>query len=210
METYNDWLAHHGILGMEWGKRNGPPYPLNSSQMSSAERRQYSDRIKLNKMKEREKVRQQKAKEKEQTRQNKAQEKEERRQYDAGFKEDRRREKKLEKEARRETKAQEKEDARQNRVDEREEVKQNRFNRKEARKDYKFEQKEEQKYVERQNLSGSIERDRQLVRGKKYASKLVKAIGATALVTYTSYRVLDKAAGGAISDFIKRAGKKGG
>ena len=22
-------LAHHGILGMHWGKRNGPPYPLS-------------------------------------------------------------------------------------------------------------------------------------------------------------------------------------
>ena len=24
-------LSHHGIVGMHWGKRNGPPYPLNSS-----------------------------------------------------------------------------------------------------------------------------------------------------------------------------------
>lgn len=24
-------LAHHGIQGQEWGKRNGPPYPLNSA-----------------------------------------------------------------------------------------------------------------------------------------------------------------------------------
>ena len=23
-------LYHHGVTGMEWGKRNGPPYPLNA------------------------------------------------------------------------------------------------------------------------------------------------------------------------------------
>ncbi len=37
--TYDDYcLAHYGILGMRWGKRNGPPYPLSSSQMTSEER----------------------------------------------------------------------------------------------------------------------------------------------------------------------------
>ena len=33
----NTYLAHHGILGQKWGKRNGPPYPLSSDQMSSSE-----------------------------------------------------------------------------------------------------------------------------------------------------------------------------
>lgn len=32
-------LQHHGILGQKWGKHNGPPYPLNSSDYSSAERK---------------------------------------------------------------------------------------------------------------------------------------------------------------------------
>lgn len=32
------YLAHHGILGMSWGKRNGPPYPLSPSVSASVKR----------------------------------------------------------------------------------------------------------------------------------------------------------------------------
>lgn len=38
--SYDDYLKHHGILGMRWGRRNGPPYPLLRRNMSSAERRE--------------------------------------------------------------------------------------------------------------------------------------------------------------------------
>lgn len=34
-----NYLAHHGILGQKWGHRNGPPYPLDSSAKSSAEKK---------------------------------------------------------------------------------------------------------------------------------------------------------------------------
>lgn len=39
METYNDWLAHHGILGQKWGERNGPPYPLSGGDYSESEKK---------------------------------------------------------------------------------------------------------------------------------------------------------------------------
>lgn len=35
----NTYLVHHGITGQRWGKRNGPPYPLNESAKSAAEKK---------------------------------------------------------------------------------------------------------------------------------------------------------------------------
>lgn len=31
-------LSHHGILGQKWGKKNGPPYPLDYKKLSAEER----------------------------------------------------------------------------------------------------------------------------------------------------------------------------
>lgn len=33
------YLKHHGILGQKWGKKNGPPYPLDASDHSSSEKK---------------------------------------------------------------------------------------------------------------------------------------------------------------------------
>lgn len=35
---YGNYLMHFGRLGMHWGERNGPPYPLTREQMSITER----------------------------------------------------------------------------------------------------------------------------------------------------------------------------
>ena len=31
----NGDIQHHGILGQKWGRRNGPPYPLDGSDHSA-------------------------------------------------------------------------------------------------------------------------------------------------------------------------------
>ena len=36
-ELYRTQLAHHGIKGQQWGKRNGPPYPLDEDAHSANE-----------------------------------------------------------------------------------------------------------------------------------------------------------------------------
>lgn len=33
------YFEHHGILGQKWGKKNGPPYPLDAGDHSSSERK---------------------------------------------------------------------------------------------------------------------------------------------------------------------------
>ena len=39
MNPYSTELRHHGILGQKWGKKNGPPYPLDAGDHSSSEKK---------------------------------------------------------------------------------------------------------------------------------------------------------------------------
>lgn len=39
MNPYSTELCHHGILGQRWGKKNGPPYPLDAEDHSSSEKK---------------------------------------------------------------------------------------------------------------------------------------------------------------------------
>lgn len=48
------YLKHHGIKGQRWGKKNGPPYPLDAGDHSVAEKkhmRSYSAPVSKNKLK---------------------------------------------------------------------------------------------------------------------------------------------------------------
>lgn len=40
----DDYLAHHGVLGQRWGKRNGPPYPLGASAHSASEKKSWMEK----------------------------------------------------------------------------------------------------------------------------------------------------------------------
>lgn len=37
---HKNYLEHHGILGMRWGRKMGPPYPLDASDHSAAEKKE--------------------------------------------------------------------------------------------------------------------------------------------------------------------------
>ena len=42
----SSYIEHHGRLGMKWGKKNGPPYPLDYSKLSPEERAKDKTRVK--------------------------------------------------------------------------------------------------------------------------------------------------------------------
>ena len=38
-DSYSLELYHHGIRGQRWGRRNGPPYPIDAADHSAAEKK---------------------------------------------------------------------------------------------------------------------------------------------------------------------------
>lgn len=57
--TYDEnYLQHHGIKGQKWGDRNGPPYPLDADDHSSAEKKHLSRSEKKEEKAERKAVKQ--------------------------------------------------------------------------------------------------------------------------------------------------------
>lgn len=40
-DFHSGYLMHHGIQGQKWGVKNGPPYPLDSNQKSSSEKKEH-------------------------------------------------------------------------------------------------------------------------------------------------------------------------
>lgn len=41
----NNYLEHHGVDGQKWGKRNGPPYPLNSEGKASLVKQRKAEKL---------------------------------------------------------------------------------------------------------------------------------------------------------------------
>lgn len=53
---YEEHLEHHGIHGMKWGHKNGPPYPLRASQKSSTEKKTLSSEKEAQQKKQNKKI----------------------------------------------------------------------------------------------------------------------------------------------------------
>jgi hypothetical protein len=58
----DETLEHHGILGMHWGRRNGTPYPLDSSKSTGSRLKSRSGKISRKRKKSLKKARRVKAK----------------------------------------------------------------------------------------------------------------------------------------------------